>query len=60
MRIRKYKLNSYVGLANKFTNNTVLERIEIENQDKDRFKFQMFEEFKNIKDKEIMISIEHW
>ena len=49
-----------MGLAYKFTNNTVLERVEVENQDKDRFKFQMFEEFKNISNGEVMISIEHW
>jgi hypothetical protein len=49
-----------VGLAYKFSNNRVLERIEVENQDKDRFRFQMFEEFRSLKDGEVMISIEHW
>jgi hypothetical protein len=49
-----------VGLAYKFSNKRVLERVEVEDQDKDRFKFQVFEEFKTLKEGEVMMSIEHW
>ena len=41
-------------------NSRVLERADIEEQAKDRFKFVRFEEFMTVRDGEVMVSIEHW
>ena len=49
-----------VGLSYKFFNAKVLEKLDVENQNKDIGKFIRFEEFNQIKEGQVMISIEHW
>jgi hypothetical protein len=49
-----------VGLSYKFFNSKVLEKVDVENQNKDKFKFIRYEEFNQIKDSEVIVSIEHW
>lgn len=49
-----------VGLSYKFFNANVLEKMDVENQNKDKLRFVRFEEFNQIKDGQVMISIEHW
>ena len=57
---RKYRYSQQVGLSYKFFNSKVLERADVENQNKDKFKFIRYEEFNQIKDQEVIVSIEHW
>ena len=56
----KYKYSQGVGLSYKFFNCKVLERMDVENQNKDKYKFLKYEEFNQLKDGQVMISIEHW
>jgi hypothetical protein len=60
MLFRKYKFSQGVGLSYKFFNNQVLERLDVENQARDRFSFIRFEEFSQVREGEVMVSIEHW
>jgi hypothetical protein len=38
----------------------VLERLNVDSQEEDRFKFVFFEEFASLNEGEVMVSIEHW
>jgi len=38
----------------------VLEKLEVENQNKEKLAFVRFKEFEEIEDGQVMISIEHW
>lgn len=49
-----------MGLSYKFVSNKVLERLEVENQEKERLRFVRFEEFSYLKRGDVMVSIEHW
>ena len=49
-----------MGLSYKFFNNKVLEKLDSENQQKDKMKFMRYEEFNQIQDGQVMVSIEHW
>ena len=38
----------------------MLEKLDSENQQKDKMKFVRYEEFNQIQDGQVMVSIEHW
>ncbi len=55
----RYRYSQQVGLSYKFQNVGVLERLDVESQNSKRFEFVRFAEFNDVKDGQIMISIEH-
>jgi hypothetical protein len=38
----------------------MLERLDVDKQNQEKFKFNKFEEFNTVKEGEVMVSIEHW
>ena len=57
---RKYRFSKNIGLGFRYHSSAILERLDVTQQEQDRFKFNKFDEFLTVKEGEVMVSIEHW